>query len=64
MKLKTPRNLQELFGDIKKEEEIHIHPAPKGFPSKSLQLFGRPKKLAKWGFKRELDRPGRVMKVL
>lgn len=46
------------------DEEIVRHPTPKGFPTTVLQLFGRPKKLAKWGFRLENDIPGKVRRIL
>lgn len=36
----------------------------KGFPSSYLQLHGRPKKLANWGFRLECATPGKVKVIL
>lgn len=74
----TGFNLREEIGRIKKSrikvippkgridpnEDIIFHPSPRSWPYSSLELFGRPKKLAHWGFKLENDTPQKVRKIL
>lgn len=38
---------------IDPNDDIIYHPSPRGFNSSYIQLFGRPKKLATWGFREE-----------
>jgi len=63
MKPRAIESLRQLFKETKQEVYIHKHPSPRGFPSCTLELFGRPKKLAKWGFRIDNNKPGKVVKI-